>query len=89
MSEVAVQVVYRFYVCQHKNIKRTFLVINGAYNESIPCCVDEGCHGYQMMRTTRLGVNKVHTISEEPAGVRREGFWEESFPRDIIDAEPV
>ncbi len=89
MSEVAVQVIYRFYTCQHKNIKRTFIVLNGAYNEEIPCCVEGSCHGYQMMRVTRPECNKVHTISIAPDGVIRAGFWEECFPHDIVDAEPV
>ena len=89
MSEVAVQVIYRFYSCQHKDIKRTFLVLNSVYNEEIPCCVEGECHGYQMLRITGPDSNRVHTISEEPAGVMREGFWEECFPRDIVDAEPV
>ena len=72
MSKVAVQVIKRFYACVHKNVIRTFIVINGIFDEAIPCCIE--CHGHQMLRMPGGGPS--YELYDEPIGELRSGFYE-------------
>ena len=47
-----IQILKRHYTCQHKTILRKFIIRDGSYFEEIPSCVEDGCHGYQMLRIT-------------------------------------
>ena len=55
-------VIRRFYACQHKNIRRTFIITNGVYFEERPSCVEKGCNGYEMVRVESPNANKVELI---------------------------
>ena len=74
MPEVAIQVAKMFYACIHKNVIRTFIVTDEIFDERIPCCIEKGCDGMQMMRTTSSPYR--YPTKSVPEGVMRDGFWE-------------
>ena len=88
MSKVAVQVIRRFFTCQHKNIKRTFLLEEGTYHEVRPSCAEPGCNGYEMMRVSGCNDHQTETIMLEGNRAAYRLYWDEVERREEPEATP-